>query len=88
MRSIIYQDEILTEAVITAIQMHLKSCIDDVNIQRLNAMYDTFIELIEKQSSSDREEPGTECVLINDLDTHIHYTIDEDYDIIISKVVW
>lgn len=88
MKWIIYNGILLNEYSIKAMQRNLESCVFDERVRSVHTMYSTFIELIDKQESSDREEPGTQGVLMNDCDTHIHYTIDEDYDIIIDKVVW
>lgn len=88
MRVIIYEGVVLAEVVINATISNLNKMVYDEYVSSLSALYTSFLELIKKQESSYREEPGTECVILNDLDTYIHYTIDENYDVVIARVVW
>lgn len=88
MRLLIYDGSVLCAASIQTILTNLTRMVYDDCVINLCGLYNAFLELIKQQESSDREEPGAEGVLMNDCDTYIHYTINEDYDIIINKVVW
>ena len=88
MRFICYKGVALDEVVINESKADLNKMVHDECVSSLSALYTSFLELIKKQESSDREEPGTECVMLNDLDTYIHYTIDKNYDVVIVRVVW
>lgn len=88
MKFIFYKGVVLDEVNINATKSNLNKMVYDECVSSLSALYTSFLELIKKQESSDREEPGTECVMLNDLDTYIHYTIDKNYDVVIVRVVW
>lgn len=45
---------------------------------------EAIAELVRTQESSDRDEPGTEAILCDEM--HIEYIVDDDYDICIVSI--
>lgn len=60
---------------------------DDAAAKKSIAFYKSILSLVRTQESSDAEPSGTEAVLMDEEDNHIHYHIDEDGEVIIDKVI-
>lgn len=47
----------------------------------------TLMELVENQNTTDQQEPGDYVVIDND-DIHYFYTVDEEYDIVLTNIIY
>lgn len=85
-RLVLYEGNFLSKDEIKRTIEVLNGIVVDETVEKLICLYQSFLDLIWQQESSDCEEPETECVYQDEMDNNIHYWIDEDYDIVIYGV--